>query len=120
MNISLDGKRVDGRQYLLVIVSTLEKLILGFRPYWGCEEGPLKFTAVRAHPQHMLQTVLGLAFGRNSRHPGTEHGFVSHNVHEIELDFRGDFALDGELYTPAAGCGPVVLQKGGPASFLRL
>jgi diacylglycerol kinase family enzyme len=120
MNISLDGKRVDGRQYLLVIVSTLEKLILGFRPYWGCEEGPLKFTAVRAHPQHMLQTVLGLAFGRNSRHPGTEHGFVSHNVHEIELDFRGEFALDGELYTPAAGCGPVVLQKGGPASFLRL
>ena len=120
MDIGLDGNRRQRQDYLLVLISTLEKLILGFRPYWGCEEGPLKFTAVRAHPRHMLRTVLGLAFGRYSRHPGTEHGFVSHNVDELELDFQGEFALDGELYTPAVGCGPVVLQKGGPASFLRL
>jgi diacylglycerol kinase (ATP) len=120
MDIGLDGKRVDGQQCLLVLISTLEKLILGLRPYWGCEEGPLRFTALNAHPRHLLRTILGLVCGRNSRHPGTEHGYLSHNASEIELVFRGGFTLDGELYMPAAGCGPVVLQEGGQASFLRL
>ncbi len=120
MDIGLDGKRVDGQQCLLVLISTLEKLILGFRPYWGCEEGPLRFTAVRAHPRRLLQTVFGLACGLNRLHPGAEHGYLSHNAHVIELDFRGSFALDGELYMPDAAGGPVVVQKGGPASFLRL
>ena len=121
MDIDLDGKRTDAQQCLLVLISTLEKLILGFRPYWGCEEeGPLQFTAVQAHPRHVLRTVLGLACSRGSRHPGTEHGYLSHNAHQIELDFQGGFALDGELYMPDAGCGPVMVQKGGPASFLRL
>ncbi len=120
MDIGLDGKRVDGQQCLLVLISTLEKLILGLRPYWGCEEGPLRFTALNAHPRHLMRTVLGLACGRNSRHPGTEHGYLSHNAREIELVFRGGFTLDGELYMPDAGCGPVALQEGGRASFLRL
>lgn len=120
ISIGLDGKRLQRQNCLLVLISTLEKLILGLRPYWGCEEGPLRFTAVRAHPRRMLRTLLGLACGLNSRHPGREHGYLSHNAHEIELDFRGGFALDGELYTPATGCGPVVLKKGGQASFLRL
>jgi diacylglycerol kinase family enzyme len=120
MDIGLDGKRTDAQQCLLVIISTLEKLILGFRPYWGCERGPLRFTAVRAHPRHVLRTVLGLACGGNNRHPGPDNGYLSHNAHEIELDFQGGFALDGELYMPAAGGGPVVLQNGGQANFLRL
>jgi len=120
MDIGLDGKRVDGQQCLLVLISTLEKLILGLRPYWGCEEGPLRFTAVNAHPRHLLRTLLGLACGRSSRHPGTEHGYLSHNAREIELVFRGGFTLDGELYMPDAGCGPVALQEGGQVSFLRL
>ena len=120
MNIALDGKRIDGQQCLLVIISTLEKLILGFRPYWGGEDGPLRFTAVRAHPRHVMRTVLNLACGRSSRHPGPQNGYLSHNAHEIKLDFRGGFALDGELYMPAAGGDPVVLQNGGRANFLRL
>jgi diacylglycerol kinase family enzyme len=120
MDIGLDGKRVDGQQCLLVLISTLEKLILGIRPYWGYEEGPLRFTAVNARPRHLLRTVLGLACGRNSRHPGMEHGYLSHNAREIELVFRGGFTMDGELYMPDAGGGPVTLQEGGQASFLRL
>ncbi len=120
MDIGVDGKRTAGQQCLLVIISTLEKLILGFRPYWGREPGPLRFTAVQEHPRHVLRTVLGLAFGRHSRHPGRQNGYFSCNAHEIELNFQGGFALDGELYLPAAGCGPVVLQNGGSASFLRL
>ena len=120
MDIGMDGTRVVGQQCLLVLISTLEKLILGLRPYWGCEEGPLRFTALRAQPKHLLRTLLGLACGRNCRHPGTQQGYLSHNAHEIELDFRGGFALDGELYKPVDGCGPVVVKKGGQASFLRL
>jgi diacylglycerol kinase (ATP) len=119
ISIGLDGNRLKRQDCLLVLISTLEKLILGLRPYWGWEEGPLRFTAVRTRPRRILRTLLGLVFGRNDRHPGVENGYFSQNAHEIELDFRGGFTLDGELYTPAAGCGPVVLKKGGQASFLR-
>jgi diacylglycerol kinase (ATP) len=117
ISIGLDGNRLQRQDCLLVLISTLEKLILGLRPYWGWEEGPLRFTAVRTRPRRILRTIMGLACGRNGRHPGAENGYLSQNAHEIELDFRGGFTLDGELYTPTAG--PVVLKKGGQASFLR-
>jgi hypothetical protein len=116
----LDGGPKEEREFLLILVSTLERLFLGIRPYWGTEIAPLYYTAVTARPRHLLKTVLSLLRGKKSRFGTPEHGYHSHKVRETSLAFRGDFTLDGELYTLDSRTKAITVTEGGRASFLKL
>jgi len=120
MTISLDRTPPLRLDCLAVVISTLERLSAGLRPYWGKERGPLHFTAVSARPRKMLLALPSLLRGRQGRHGTPENGYYSHNVREARLAFEGGFTLDGELFQSDPRCGPVVIQDGGQASFLRL
>ncbi|MGD9336934.1 MAG: diacylglycerol kinase family protein [Syntrophobacterales bacterium] len=120
MTIALDRHPPVQVDCLLIIVSTLERLVFGLRPFWGTEKAPLHYTAISARPQYLFRALASLLRGRKGRHGTTENGYFSHNVHEVRLTFDSGFTLDGELYTPDARLGPVVVQDGGQASFLRL
>ena len=113
---SLNGRSAGRRADLLVLVSTLERLFLGMRPYWGGENGPLRYTAVSVEPKRLLRVLLSLFRSRQSRHATPANGYFSHNVHAVQLEMEGDFTLDGELY--AAGEGPVTITSAGTAMFL--
>jgi diacylglycerol kinase family enzyme len=115
---SLDGRPAQEQMNLFVLISTLERLFLGMRPYWGDEDGPLRYTAVGAEPKHLLRVLVSLFRSEQSRHATPANGYSSHNVREVRLDMAGDFTLDGELY--AAGDGPVTIASAAPAMFLCL
>lgn len=117
--IALDGGLVARGEFLLILVSTLERLFLGIRPYWGTEIAPLYFTALTARPQHLLKATPTLLRGRKSRFATPEHGYYSHKVREAHFTLGGDFTLDGEFYA-ADQTQPISLTEGGKASFLRL
>jgi hypothetical protein len=108
------------RDSLLVLVTTLERLFFGLRPYWGTENGPLHYTAVFGRPRHLLRALPYLLRGRKCRSGSPEHGYFSHNANELHLSLDSSFALDGEFYTPDSRLGPVVVKNAGPVSFLRL
>ncbi len=112
----INGGEAEKRADLLVLVSTLDRLFLGMRPYWGTEEGPLRYTAVSTNPKKLLSTLFSLFGSGRNRHAIPENGYLSHNVTAVRLDMEGDFTLDGELYT--AGAGPVTVSSAGPALFL--
>ena len=116
----LDQSPPEQRNWLLVMISALERLFLGLRPYWGREHGPLHYTAVGAGPQHLLRALPGLVRGRECRYSTPANGYFSHNVQQVRLTLNSGFTLDGELYKPDASLGPVVVQNGGQASFLRM
>ncbi|UCF89791.1 MAG: hypothetical protein JSW39_15945, partial [Desulfobacterales bacterium] len=118
--IGLDDKPPEQRDYLCVLVSTLTRLFLGIRPYWGTEAGPLHYTAVQARPQHLLRALPHLLQGRPGLWGTPENGYFSHNAHEVRMTLDSGFTLDGELYTADARRGPLVIRHGGQASFLRL
>jgi diacylglycerol kinase family enzyme len=120
INIAWDQHQSKPEDYLLVLISTLERVILGLRPCWGTEDGPLQFTAVGSRPRHLLPTIFQLVFKRDNRYPKSKNGYISHNVHKVQLDLQSGFTLDGELYFPDPRLGPVVVEEGGQASFLRL
>ena len=120
INIGLDGDPPEQRDWLVLLISTLERLFLGLRPYWGTESGPLYYTAISARPQHLLRALPSLLRGRKCRHGTPENGYFSQNVREARLTFNSGYTLDGELFTSDVGLGPVVVQDGGQASFLRL
>jgi len=115
-NTSLNGRQPEKRADLLVLVSTLDRLFLGMRPYWGTEEGPLRYTAVGTNPKKLLRILLSLFGSGNNRHAIPANGYSSHNVMEVRLDMEGAFTLDGELY--AAGEGTVTVSSAGKALFL--
>ena len=120
MAISLDQAPPLHLNCLVVLITTLERLSAGLRPYWGRERGPLHYTAVSARPRKVFLALPSLVRGRQGRHGTPENGYFSHNVREVRLTFKGGFTLDGELYQSDPQYGPVMVQDGGQASFLRL
>ena len=119
MTISSDQDPPIQAEFLTILVTTLERLFLGLRPYWGTEPRPLHYTAVRSKPTHLLRTLPSLLFGRPHQYGTPEHGYYSHNAHSLELHLQDGFTIDGEDYTPNPGLGPVRLSNGGVASFIR-
>ena len=120
ITVGLDQGPPERRDYLLLMISALERLFLGLRPFWGKEERTLHYTAVEARPQHLLRALPSLMRGRKNRYGTPDNGYFSHNVQEVQLTFNSGFTLDGELYEAGTHLEPVVVQNGGKVSFLRL
>jgi diacylglycerol kinase family enzyme len=120
ITVSVDGRPAREVDCIMLLISTLERLFLGLYPYWGGEKGPLHYTALRQRPRHLLQSLPLILRGRRNHHVRPENGYHSHNACKISLQTDSGFTLDGQLYTPGNRHGPVVVQSGGTAAFLRL
>ena len=114
----LDGHvcRVDERS--LLFVTTLERMALGLRPFWGTEPAPLHFTAITLPPRYLLQATPALLRGRTNRYLRPEFGYLSHNASEIRLGCDDGFLLDGQPFEPAVS-EPVVIRRGPCVDFIR-
>ena len=117
---AVDQKVHPQQDYLVLFISTLERLFLGLRPFWGSENGPLHYTAIKARPYQLLRTLPAILGGRQGRHGTPNNGYFSHNAHEVRLNLDGGFTLDGQMYEPETRQEPVVVRYGGQATFLRL
>jgi hypothetical protein len=115
---TVDDRPAEGRDLLLVLATTLDRLLLGLRPFWGVGEGGLRFTAVAAQPHHLLRALPSLLRGRPGRYGTAESGYVSRNAGEVRLAFDGGCTLDGELLMVESRRGPVRISVGSRASFV--
>jgi diacylglycerol kinase (ATP) len=106
--------------FLMVLITTVERLFFGLWPFWGVEKAPLHVTLIHAQPEHLVHVLPSLAFGKASRYRRPEHGYFSYNAGEVSLQFSGGFALDGELHPPASSGQNITITNGGQASFLIL
>ncbi|MDX9786688.1 MAG: diacylglycerol kinase family protein [Desulfobacterales bacterium] len=104
--------------FLMVLITTVDRLFFGLRPFWGVEKAPLHVTLIHDRPEHMAQVFSLLAFGKASRYRKPEYGYFSHNANEVRLQISGGFALDGQLHPPSSSGQHVVITNGAPASFL--
>lgn len=105
---------------LMLLVTTLDRLILGLKPFWGSGSGPLRLTAVGVRPRRLMCALPSLVRGRNSFWATPANGYLSRRGHEIRLDLRGGFALDGELFATDPSSPLIRIQDGGAAAFLRV
>jgi hypothetical protein len=118
--IRADRCGLGSGDYLLLLVTTLERLILGLRPFWSRGSGPLRLTAVSARPRGLLRALPALVRGRRNSHATPDNGYLSRCADEIQLALDGGFAVDGELFPADPRSGPVLVQNGGFADFLLL
>jgi len=120
IGVEIDHHPHPQRDYLVLFISTLERLFIGLHPFWGIEAGPLHYTAVKAGPHHLWRALPSAFRGRKGRYGTPDKGYFSHNAHEVRLNLDTGFTLDGQMYVSETRLEPVIVQHGGKASFLRL
>jgi len=102
MDVRLDDDVVPQRRYVLALATTLERLFLGVRPYWGREDRPIHFTAV-ADGALTLASAAAILSGRRPRRAEGDPRFVSRNVETAEIGVSCGLTIDGEVFPPRPG-----------------
>ena len=116
---ALDDGPAERRDHLVLMVTTLERLVVGLRPFWGDGTAPLHYTAVLGRPRRLLAALPRVLRGRPGGAATADNGYVSRDVTEARVWLEGTgYTLDGEMFTGHADRGPVVLRAGGHVSFV--
>jgi diacylglycerol kinase (ATP) len=117
---TLDDQPPEERAWLMLFVTTLERLFLGMRPFWGNEGGDLHFTAITEHPLRFWRSLPFLLRGRKGPHVTPDNGFFSQEISEARLSMAGGFTLDGELYHLGEATTDLKVGVAGQVPFLRV
>ena len=116
IEIVSDGETSDGT-FSLLMVTTLERIFLRSKPFWGTRNGQLRMTAIESPAPGLARHAYRLLYGRDKADLPSDF-YQSVNANRIELKMRCPFNLDGELFQPMADC-PVILTGLVNARFLQ-
>jgi len=100
------GPDLDGPA-LLLAVSTLHRVVIGARPFWGAGGGPIHLTLVERTAKAIFRSVPRLILGRPGNRLTPERGWHSHDTVRIEVTLDGTYIVDGELYHARSTDGPL-------------
>ncbi|GJL71495.1 MAG: diacylglycerol kinase [Nitrosomonas sp.] len=109
--------KVRNKTCLFALVSALDCLLLGIRPYWGKESAPLHVTMVDQQRRHLWRSLWPLLSGHGDRLK-EQNGYHSQNVTSIELMMDDEYIVDGELYRATIRNGPLRISATDPVTFL--
>ena len=115
IEITSDGREFCTGTQLLMLSTTLEKLILGARPFWGEKLGPIR-TSVFPYPVPSIpRWLLPIMYaGENRKMP---EGAVSFSSARLEIACPVSFVIDGEFFDGPAD-GPLKVETGPVFTYL--
>lgn len=117
MAFDLDGVAVKENPYLLLIATTLDRLMLGLMPFWGHGEQTIRYTSVAFPPKRLASALLPVLRGK-PRVWMEEKGYQSGRVADMIIDIKSPVVLDGEIFHPEPDC-PIRLTGDRQATFIR-
>ncbi len=118
IDVTIDGGAPERRDSLIILATTLDKLILGSRPFWGRDDAHFRFTSIAYPPKGMLRYAWRILYGAPQRKL-PEETYKSSSATRVALAMDCPFTLDGEIFEPAPGQ-EVVLTAADEARFVRL
>lgn len=118
-DIRVDGEILPKEEYLAALASTMDRQIVGIRPYWGTGPGPVRITILRTLPSHVARTVVALFQEKKPACLNPSSGWRSVNAHEVVLTVDCGFTLDGELFHLEGVNQTITLSARQKAYFLR-
>lgn len=99
--VTADGAEFSSGDHLLILATTLHRLILGSRPFWNQTDEALRLTTVGFPPPRLIANVPFVMYGGNRRRLPEAYRSTSAEAVEIAIDAPG--ILDGELVMPRPG-----------------
>ncbi len=115
-----DISELPFKQFFLIIAGTIPKLILGIRPCWiPGQQGPW-CTTVGEKPRRLFLTMAGRIGGLRKSLPRQEDGYSCHIFRKTILEMRGDFTVDGELYSTLGKQVSITIEEGPGLRFLKI
>jgi hypothetical protein len=100
IQILLDGTMVPHGEFYLVMASSLDRLFLGMKPFWGNGPGDVRFTSMATNAERISAAVPGMLRGKVKDWVTPEKGYTSANAFRAELRFSGGYTIDGEIFEP--------------------
>jgi diacylglycerol kinase (ATP) len=94
-------KQVCSGIQLLAMATTLDKLILGTKPFWGGKTGPIRITTFPYPVPNLLRWFLPSILGGENRNPPP--GAQSVAVSSFSISTPIDYDLDGEFFAGPVG-----------------
>lgn len=106
---------VEGGQ-LLFLASTLERLILKTRPFWGGKTAPIRASVFPYPPISIPRWLLVAMYGGEQRR--LPQGCVSFCANAIDIETASPFVVDGEFFDPPE-TGPLRIETGVELTYIR-
>ncbi|MCB1378931.1 MAG: hypothetical protein KDK89_11270 [Alphaproteobacteria bacterium] len=96
--VTADGRPMARGDHLLMLATTLDKLILGTKPFWGGKTGPIRTSLfpypVPSIPRWLIPTMYG---GETRKTPP---GATSFCATELSIETPITYVIDGEFFEP--------------------
>jgi hypothetical protein len=104
-----EGETELAGRHLLLLATTLDKLILGTRPFWGGKSGPIRVSTIPYPVPSVTRWLLPLMYGGEDR--AVPPGARSLSGAAFEIATRIPFVIDGEFFDPPDDA-PLRLETG--------
>ncbi len=114
----IDGE-VRLQRELLLLATTLDRLVLRARPFWNPRGRALRYTSIAYPPSHLLRSSWRVLYGGDSRASLPADCYFSRNADRVALHLDAPFTIDGEDFAASAG-EPLVLTAPDVVRFVRL
>lgn len=116
--VAIDHGAMLRAQRLLVLATTLERLILRSRPFWAEGGGSIRFTSIAHPPVRLIRSAPKVLYGWR-RETLPREAYFSRSAERILMQLDSPFTLDGELFEPQPER-PLVMTAGDSIAFVRL
>ncbi len=118
IGVQIDNGPIEQSRLLLVLATTLDRLILRSQPFWNQTTGAIRYTSIAYPPAHLLRSAPKVLYGwrRASLDPDS---YASRGAHRLTLTLESPFTLDGELFHPSPDQ-PLVLTAADSVRFVRI
>lgn len=109
-------REVRSPDLCLFLVSTLSKLNVRLSPFWGTEDGDLKFTTIDYPGRRLWRGLIPAARGKPKKWFEAQ-GYRSFNKRSVTMKIGGTLVFDGELFEPDPDV-PVTLSAAHHIDFV--
>jgi diacylglycerol kinase (ATP) len=116
--VALDDGAEHRRCRLLVVATTLHRLILRSRPFWNDGGQPIRYTSIGYPPDRLLRSAPKVLYGWRRRSLSAET-YDSRGAERIEVRFDAPFTVDGERFEPSPDQ-PVLITAPDRVRFVKL
>jgi hypothetical protein len=116
LRVRADGQEKFSPGGLLFLATTLDRLVLQTRPFWGGRSGPIRATFVSYPVRNVALWLLpGLYGSEQRRMPREATSFCASN---LEIHGATPYVMDGEFFYPSPNA-PLHVETGPDFIYLR-